>query len=45
MLVVNERFCSTCLATFEIDRGFMFKGKTSNTPYSQMADTREKTGA
>ena len=30
MLVVNERFCCTCLATFEIDRGFMFKVKTSN---------------
>ena len=27
-----ERFCCTCLANFEIDRGFMFKVKTSNYP-------------
>ena len=30
MLVVNERFCCTCLANFETDREFMFKVKTSN---------------
>ena len=25
-----ERFCCTCLANFEIDRGFMVKVKTTN---------------
>ena len=30
MLVVNKRFCCTCLANFEIDRKFMFKVKTTN---------------